>query len=185
MNIFFLDKDPIVAAQSQCDKHVVKMILEYAQLLSTAQRICDGKQYVEMNKTGKVRIKRWKLKDSRESVLYKATHVNHPSNIWTRESKQNYEWLYQHFCALCDEYTHRYHKVHESDRKLRDVLATPPKNIPDIGITPIRVAIDRPDCLLEDPIESYRAYYHTKQQRFKMVWTNRKTPEWFTQYANV
>ena len=179
MNIFFLDNDPVVAAQMQCNKHVVKMILEYAQLLSTAHRICDGTQYVELNKTGKMRIKRWRLSDSRESVLYKATHVNHPSNIWARESKQNYQWLYKHFCALCDEYTHRYKKTHETDRKLRAVLAQVPQNAPDIGMTKIRIAIDRPDCILEDPIESYRAYYKTKQERFDMVWTNRDVPNWF------
>jgi len=42
MNVFYLDRNPITAAQMHCDKHVVKMILEYAQLLSTAHRLLDG-----------------------------------------------------------------------------------------------------------------------------------------------
>jgi hypothetical protein len=42
MNIFYLDKDPIKAAEYSCDKHVVKMILESAQMLCTAHRVLDG-----------------------------------------------------------------------------------------------------------------------------------------------
>ena len=42
MNIFYLDKDPKKAAEYSCDKHVVKMILESAQMLCTAHRVQDG-----------------------------------------------------------------------------------------------------------------------------------------------
>ena len=63
MNIFFLDYDAQRCAEYHCDKHVVKMIIEYAQLMSTAHRILDGKQYIENNK-GRM-IKRWKLNDNR------------------------------------------------------------------------------------------------------------------------
>jgi hypothetical protein len=185
MNIFYLHSDPTIAAQMQCNKHVVKMIVEYAQLLSTAHRVIDGDCYIARTAKTNRRIKRWELPDQREQILYKASHVNHPSNIWARESKQNYEWLYEHFCSLCDEYTYRYGRLHETDRKLRAILASPPARIPDIGRTPIRLAIDRADCIKDDPIESYRAYYISKQERFKMIWTNRQIPEWFTQYANV
>ena len=45
MNIFYLDRDPVIAAQMMCDKHVVKMILESAQMLSTAHRVLDGDEY--------------------------------------------------------------------------------------------------------------------------------------------
>ena len=80
MNIFYIDKDPVQAAEWMVDKHVVKMILESAQLLCTAHRFLDGTEYVDA--TSGRRIKRWMLSDARESVLYSATHINHPSAIW-------------------------------------------------------------------------------------------------------
>ena len=49
MNLFILNKDPIIAAQQQCDKHVVKMPLESGQMLSTAHRLLDGDEYFEIN----------------------------------------------------------------------------------------------------------------------------------------
>ncbi len=81
MNIFYLDKDPVVAAQMMCDKHVVKMILESAQMLSTAHRVLDGD----------------KKADSRG--LYKMVHKNHPCSKWVRECDANYEWLWNHMDA--------------------------------------------------------------------------------------
>ncbi len=91
------------------------MILEYSQLLSTAHRVLDGQQYVD-DSSGR-RIKRWKLNNSfaGDSLLYKATHINHPSAIWARESKANYQWLAYLLVELCKEYTHRYGKVHKCE----------------------------------------------------------------------
>ena len=85
MNIFYLDEKPMTAARMHCDKHVVKMILESAQMLSTAHRILDGNDYADRR------------------GLYKATHKNHPANIWVRESANNYVWLYNLFTFLCIE----------------------------------------------------------------------------------
>ena len=55
MNIFYLSHDPEEAAQYQYNKHVVKMILESAQLLCTAHRELGN-----------------------DDVPYKSTHKNHP-----------------------------------------------------------------------------------------------------------
>jgi len=99
LNIFFVDSDPVVAAQSLVDKHVVKMILESAQLLSTAHRLLDGEEFEGKTKTGR-KAKRWKLHDARENVIYSATHINHPSAVWCRQSVENYNWLVDHFFAL-------------------------------------------------------------------------------------
>jgi hypothetical protein len=87
MNIFYLDNDPQVCAEMHNDKHCVKMILEYCQLLSTAHRIIDGTETMAKSKTGR-NVKRWVLDDERESLLYSATHINHPSAVWCREQKQ-------------------------------------------------------------------------------------------------
>ena len=130
MNIFILDNDPVIAAQMQCDKHVVKMIVESAQMLSTVHRMLDGTMERRPSKSGSM-IQYFYLEDEREDILYKACHFNHPSTIWTRESIHNYQWHYKHFIALCDEYTYRYGKIHATDTKLREALKSPPNNIPD------------------------------------------------------
>ena len=115
MNIFYLDNDPVRAAKAHCDMHVVKMILEYAQLLSTAHRLLDGKLIG----------KKYEL-DRYNDVIYKATHRNHPSAVWARSNSVHYEWLYSLFIACCNEYTERYGKVHATDTKLRTILARLP-----------------------------------------------------------
>lgn len=178
MNIFHLDNDPKVAAQMMCDKHVVKMIVEYAQLMSTAHRVLDGFEYYDKTKNGR-KIKRWKLDGaSQERLLYKASHVNHPSNIWVRKNSKNYQWLYRHFVALCKEYTHRYGKVHATDEKLRHQLWWNPRNINQIG--PMDTfAQAMPDyCKMDDPVEAYRNYY-IKEKKYMAKWTNREVPNWF------
>lgn len=180
MNIFILDNDPVKAAQMQCDKHVPKMIVESAQMLSTVHRMLDGTMERRLSKSGKVRVQYWKLDDDREDVLYKACHFNHPSTIWTRESMHNYKWHYAHFCALCDEYTYRYGKLHMTDSKLRKALYYIPNNMPKTEMTQFKLAMkSNPECMFEDPIKSYRAFYQTKQHRFNMVWTKREVPGWF------
>lgn len=176
MNIFYLDQDPIQCAQMHNDKHVVKMILEYAQLLCTAHRVIDGEMWNDKTANGS-KIKRWKLADaSLEEQLYKATHVNHPSNIWARESLSNYKWLYDLFVATCKEYTHRYGKTHATETKLKDILKNAPKNIEDKGMTLMPQAM--PDyCKDKDPIQGYRTYYIKEKKGFNN-YTNRQQPVW-------
>jgi len=187
MNIFVLDSSPVLAAQYQCDKHVVKMIVESAQMLSTAHRLLDGKMSLVDKlsaKTGKIRkSKVWQLADKQlDSTLYRVCHQNHPCTLWTIESMANYIWHYEHFCALCDEYTYRYSKKHMTDAKLRFILDAAPQNIPDIPQTQFRLAMkSQPQCINpDDPIASYRAFYQTKQGRFTMKWSKRNKPDWFT-----
>ena len=95
MNIFYLSECPVESAQSQCDKHVVKMILESAQMLCTAHHACPTDA-------------------QRPEKFYKQAHLNHPSTIWVRTTTENYEWMVIHALALCEEYTHRYGKIHAS-----------------------------------------------------------------------
>ena len=161
MNIFALDTDWALAAQSQCDKHVVKMILESAQMLCTAKRMLDLKE----------------LKPTEEEKLYRATHTNHPCSKWARETSGNYRWLYRHFCSLCDEYTHRYERVHATDELLRDLLLQPPRNIERNGKTVRPLAMPKV-FHSSDPILSYRHYYRYKQAWVDMHWTGRDRPDW-------
>ena len=177
MNIFFLHNEPDIAAIHHCDKHVVKMILEAAQMLSTAHRMIDGTELVGKSPTGRKQTQYILTDSAKDFILYKAVHMNHPCTVWTRESKQNYEWHYDLFVSLCEEYTHRYGKVHETDRKLRELLATAPVNIEDKGLTQL------PQCMPEyckdsDPIEAYRSYYINEKKDFAK-WTKRSQPNWF------
>lgn len=163
MNIFVLHENPTIAAQMQCDKHVVKMTLESAQMLSTVHRLLDGDECIGAD------------------ILYKVAHPKHPCTLWTMESRSNYEWHYNHFVSLCEEYSYRYGKEHLSDVKLRQILSHAPRNIPEGGLTTFRLAMgSNPECLrIKNPIDAYRAFYQTKQDRFVMKWSKRTPPVWF------
>lgn len=185
MNVFFLDKDEELCAQYHNDKHSSKMCVEYAQLLSTAHRVLDGEMWQGKTQNGR-NIKRWFLYDpDMNSNLYLACHVNHPSAIWTRESRDNYMWLYRMWVALGKEYTHRYSRVHESLRKLEDYLRFPPMNIKSNGFSEPPPAMKQfPQCIVEgDSIRSYRNYYWEAKRDF-CIWTNREEPTWWQEYKN-
>jgi len=175
MNIFYLDHDPKVCAEMHVDKHCVKMILEYAQLLSTAHRILDGTEFTGVSKTGRKQT-RFVLSDSRESVLYSATHVNHPSAVWVRKSDANYAWLFRLFGELMDEYTYRYGKTHACER-LADSLSYRPKNIPKGSFTEPTPAMPDNYKVSGDSISSYKNYYLGDKQRM-FSWKKRPTPDW-------
>ena len=158
MNIFYLDEDPILAAQMHCDKHEVKMILESAQLLSTAHRLLDGN----------------KLADERG--LYKATHKNHPSSIWVRKSSENYYWLWNLYDQLLKEYTYRYDKNNASGRLIHELWKFP-MNIEHDDFTPPPQCM--PDyCKGSNTVEAYRTYYVVEKSDFA-TWKKRNKPEWF------
>jgi hypothetical protein len=176
MNIFYLDNNPRTCAEMHVDKHCVKMILEYAQLLSTAHRVLDGTQLNRLSKTGRKQTA-FVLSDDREPILYTATHINHPSAIWVRQSEQNYRWLFTLFCELLDEYTHRYSKLHACER-LVTTLGRPPKNIDmDKPFTEPTPAMPNDYKVAGDSIQSYKNYYLGDKTRM-FSWKNRPQPSW-------
>ena len=137
MNIFYLDKDPRKAAELQYNKHVVKMILETAQMLCTAHHCVNGED---------------------ADVPYKSTHKNHPSTVWARRSANNYEWLYHHFIGLCEEYTKRYGKIHLSYTKCKDKVNILPGGLSYTGLT------EMPQCMPDEykdecSVKAYWNYY--------------------------
>jgi len=179
MNIFYLDHNVETCAKYHVDKHVVKMILEYAQLLSTAHRMIDGEQYLDKTANNRS-IKRWALRDSREQLLYKATHVNHPSAVWTRGSVSNYLWLADLLKQLCSEYTYRYGKVHKCQADgLVDFLSDncPEKMTGRIFTQPTPAMPDKYK-VFADSITSYRNYYIGDKVRMAK-WSKRESPEWW------
>lgn len=182
MNIFYLSPDPKECAVMHLDKHVVKMIIEYAQLLSTAHRYLDGEETIELTANGR-KIKRWVMRDARESVLYKSSHINHPSAKWLRVRSVHYVWLYDLFCALCDEYTYRYGRVHMTDEKLRSALAQVPNKIEKSNLFE-EPWLAMPDDvkIINDSLASYRNYYIKNKKSFAR-WTKRPIPQWFAEPA--
>lgn len=188
MNIFTTNDCPIISAQEMCDKHVVKMIVEYAQLMSTAHRVLDGDEYYDKTKAGR-RIKRW-LHPNKflEENLYKASHINHPSGIWCRSTTGNYKWLYDHFIASCEEYTHRYGKTHLTFTKLANIFRNPPKNLPTGPRQEFAVAIAANQTCRQvpgfnnlKPVDKYKQYI-VKDKPFA-VWSKRRPPVWFKNQA--
>lgn len=156
MNIFVLDKNPKLAAQYQCDKHVVKMILESAQLLCSPF----------------------------DEAPYRRTHYNHPCAKWVRQSADNFQWLVQHALALCAEYTFRYSKRHKSQDVIEwcTVNATQ-LELPNAGLTEFAQAM--PDeCKNADVVAAYRDYYRTHKRDFAK-WTLREIPGWFNDSTNI
>ena len=176
MNIFYLHEDPIQNAKWHIDKHIVKMPIEYAQLMSTAHRLLDGEMYLGKTALGH-KIKRWLLHDEREDILYKASHINHPSAIWVRESIENYFQMYKLYMAVLAEFTNRYGKVHGSS-KPSIALIRPPSNIPMVKGTQLPQCMPEMCKVKNNPILAYRNYYIVEKNSFAS-WKNREIPEWF------
>jgi hypothetical protein len=177
MNIFYLHTEPKICAQQHVDKHVVKMILEYAQLLSTTHRFLDGTEILTTSGAGR-KVKRWKLPDERDEILYEATHIQHPSAIWTRHSNKNYEFLWQLFSCLLDEYTFRYEKIHATSRLLKPLVALP-LQIPKAVFTQPTPAMPDEYEVADDSVASYRNYYCGVKARM-FSWKKREKPDWIT-----
>lgn len=179
MNIFYLSEDPVQCAKWHCDKHVLKMIIEYAQLLSTAHRMLDGEEVKVLSNSGKRMVTQFKLPDTdrRQNILYKCAHINHPSNIWVRSSKDHYIYTMKLWNNLNREYTERYNKVHMTFKLLCQYLNQLPNNIDkNVGFQ------EPPQCMPEDckeisAVKAYRKFYKAHKKEFA-TWKN-NTPSWF------
>ena len=157
MNIFILDENPVRAARMQCDRHVVKMTLETAQMLSTVINELGGQS------------------------PYKTAHVNHPCSVWARQSVENFRWLYRHGMALSLEYTKRYGKIHKSEAVIRQSLDA----LPTVSMTPgerTPFPLCMPDKYKsDDAVESYRRFYIGEKSRFAQWNKTTAPPAWWSQ----
>ena len=151
MNIFVLDKDPEIAASMMCDKHVVKMILETAQMLCT---VAASKGH---------------------DVPYRPTHKSHPCTVWAGLSRSNWAWLLLHGHALCDEYTRRYGKTHKSLSVIGHCAQLDLEFDTD-ALTPFAQAMP-PQYRANCPVVAYRNYYHGEKAHFATWKTS--APDWW------
>lgn len=166
MNIFFVDENPVIAAKSLANTHAVKMILESAQMLSTAHHVCPGVTYNL-------------IKDK----IYKKTHMNHPSTKWVRENSANYSWLVLHALALCEEYTSRYGRRHATQDKITLLGLSRPSIPLSFETTLPPCAMDDEYKLFKEPnnfnevILNYRNYYNVGKKHLHS-WKNCSPPDW-------
>lgn len=183
MNIFCLDESPKLSAQYHVATHAVKMILELGQLLSTAHRVLDGVESIGKSKSNR-NVKRWAHPNqTMDSQLYSATHINHPSAVWCRTSKEAYTWLYSLLDELCKEYTFRYNKTHKLEYSgLLKILQSVPSNIGNVSFTLPTPAMDLKYIVPGDVVASYRNYYY-HGKRHLLKWKNREIPNWIIDMA--
>jgi len=153
MNIFYLDPLPKICATYHNDKHVVKMILESAQLLCGAHWATGGE------------------------APYKLSHKNHPCAIWVREDLKNYNWLCDLGVWLCNEYTFRYEKRHKTEQVIEWCRHNTP-DIPNDGFTQPPMAMPDQYKVSGDSVQSYRNYYMGEKRDF-CNWKGRQAPAWF------
>jgi hypothetical protein len=154
MNIFYIDPNPITAAQQLADDHIRKMQIESAQMCCTTHWMTGSE------------------------APYKRAHYNHPSTKWTRESIQHYRWLVAHGLEICNEFVKRYGKRHKTQDILEWCRDNEP-NIPDNGFTPPPQCM--PDeYKKEDTIKAYRNFYIEDKLGIKKLNYNKlnNTPEW-------
>lgn len=162
MNIFYLDENPELCAQYHTDKHVVKMILESAQLLCTAVNYYAGEQVTP----------------------YKSTHINHPCSIWVRSSLANFQYVYELMYLLEQERKHRFNNnvTHKSVLLLQQIGISQlskqyfPAVLQTESLTFPALAMPE-QYRTNNPVESYRRYY-TYEKKHLHKWTNREVPFW-------
>lgn len=158
MNIFVLDTDPQTAAQYHCDKHVVKMVLETAQILSAVHH-------------------RYHTGGPKNPDLYRLTHERHPCTLWAGETRGNYKWLVELGSHLGLEYRHRYGKTHKSAEVIRK-LCEPPAGLSNMEMTTFKQCMPTHLIAYQNPVLGYRRYYNREKAHF-CTWRNRETPFWF------
>lgn len=177
MNIFFLSRSTAEAAKAHHDQHVIKMVIESAQLLSTAWHQLNP-EYIKREPNGNTFLLGGKR-------IFAPSHTNHPMAIWVRENTANYQYCWNLGLDLADEYYHRWGQFHDEPRRhnTQAILETL-GNMPP-ALQEAEVMTNPPLCMpdeykRDDPVEAYRAYYNGAKLIGNPNYTNRERPEWAT-----
>lgn len=172
MNIFILDRTPEECARAHCDTHVKTQVRDAAQMLSICHRVVDGEPGDVIFERGGKRVLEARpilrhlgeydgMRSTGAEVYWDCYH-DHPCNVWLRESKENYEFLWSMFSELARQHRVRFKTTHGSYKRLGARLATPPDGLPSRGLTRIAQAV--PAALKMEPgrgpgFLAYRRYY--------------------------
>jgi len=159
MNIFFLHKDPQWAANALCDKHVPKMLLESAQMLSTAVHQHQG--------------------DIDPDSLYKKAYPNHPMTKWVGFNRDCFRWALENAVFISQEYYKRFNKLHKSSRIINNIYDN--NYIDDI---PDGFFKEPPQCMPDeykddDYVTAYRKYYQGAKSYFAKWERGVSAPDWW------
>ena len=175
MNLFVLDENPREAAAAHSDVHVRKMVIETAQMLSTAHRILDSPGKTWNSETNRFD---WRLGNQTfDRALYRVTHLRHPCNLWVRECSGNYLWAMVLFIALAEEFETRYGKPHATEVRVMPYLESLPRGIAMGSRTEFVTAMPDEYVVPDDPVESYRNYYRHGKTHVH-GWKTGRVPAW-------
>lgn len=177
MNIFALDNDPVKAAKYLCDKHIVKMPTESAQMVSTLIRLQYGSQRAITKANGERITYPYALEDETNQIIPLVSHPNHPCTQWLKQSRANFDWHLEYWSEMLTEYSRRYGKIHKAAEYFNFCLDYAPfLRYVGKGRTPFAQAVK--EYTREDPVEAYRVYYIKDKARFAK-WKTGNVPEWF------
>ena len=175
MNLFILSLLQKQIAEWMFDSHIVKIILEAVQVLSTAKRLVDPDDPIcSPNQP---------LQE--EPLLYKIAHKNHPVTIWVRQSQQNYIWTLILVYEMHKEWRYRFGHTKEEYHKSFLVAGQLLKHMPSAdkfpqqGLTPFAQAMPEEYKVPGDPVKAYQQYYMSPQKSHLLKWTKRERPEFF------
>jgi len=152
MNVFACHPDPVIAATWLADQHVVKMVTETAQILSTVLHI----------------------QGDLGQGLFKPTHKGHPCVVVANKDNGYFSWTLRHGIALADEYTTRFGRTHASLKVLETVASLRPviQQKPEMWALAMPKGFDQPDVH-----SLYRAYLSSKYGAWHER-GGRATPRW-------
>lgn len=170
MQILVTDENPLTVAREMCDKHLLKLIVEATQLLSTHMYIVAPETYNRLD-------------------LYKPTHIRHPATTWLLESQNNVWWLLLCAHEMIMEYRYRYKKTHackDKIMKIFEIWSEPFSTIFETQYllkannhTPFRQIM--PDYFKIEgmPVEAYRNYVQSAKGHFATWKIKSRRPSWW------
>mmetsp|Transcript_85650 Transcript_85650/g.239272 ORF Transcript_85650/g.239272 Transcript_85650/m.239272 type:complete len:258 (+) Transcript_85650:142-915(+) len=180
MNIFFLSMSPKQAARWHANIHIVKMIVETAQLLCNVHhRAREKASFCLAPFMPRARI------PYRESA---SGHRKLGSMIWVAESLGNYRWAVQLGLELCNEYNRGRGRAagktskHKTEKVLEWLRDHEP-NFTRVRRRPVEKRhLAMPDKFKKatTSVEAYRDYYYSKRRTMPMEWPEGRVPEWWT-----
>lgn len=180
---------PSEAARYHCNKHVVKMILESAQMLCAAHWIHllkqEGKEVSDFKRIRDAQAWAWENTPRTLQPPWKMSHLRHPCTLWTAENISNYNWQLSLCESLLKEYTSRYKKRHKTEREVKWLRKNEPVDIANLDLTSFPVCMKDDFKVYDedgiiDVVGSYRSYYIKDKVRFAKWEPHSSTPEWFT-----
>jgi len=194
LNILWLDDDPSVAAQQHCDRHVPKMIMETAQILSSVWHVQAGVHagaawtqvlsvdWLPPTQAAPPREIDWFSVTLCGQRIYRARHTIHPAVAWACQYGGNYDWLYKLGMALLAEYEYRFGRLHACMPVLRTLELMPPPLLKTADQFCDGRIIMPAEIAAEEVVESYRNYYR-KSKLNSLQYTRRKPPTWIAERA--